>query len=298
MNILPDFLIVGASKSGTSSVYHYLRQHPEIFLSEKQKEGRYFSQMQNCFEGPGDNTVEKTIIKDLASYQKLFESYSDEKAVGDISPEYLYFYEKAIPLIQEKLGVNVKIIIILRNPVDRAFSAYTHFVRDKRETLSFEEALKKEVERDRLNWLWAWQYANSGFYFQQVKAYLDNFKNVRIIRYDDLLSDSAKIVAQICEFLEVSSDFDFDTSYKYNVSGEPKNQVLYKLETSRKLINFFKMFVPRSFVTRLKKRWTGEKQMIKSEMNPETRAELIRYFKDDILKVQELIRQDLSSWLK
>ncbi len=298
MNILPNFLIVGASKSGTSSVYHYLRQHPEIFLSEKQKEGRFFSQMQNCFEGPGDSGVEKTITKDLVSYQKLFESHSEEKAVGDISPEYLYFHKDAIPLIKETLGEKVKIIIILRNPVDRAFSAYTHFVRDKRETLLFEEALKKEEERDRLNWLWAWQYASSGFYFDQVKAYIDNFKNVQIIRYDDLLNDSAKTVTQICEFLEVSSDFEFDTSYKYNVSGEPKSQVLYKLETSRKLVSFFKMFVPRSFVTRLKKRWTGEKQMIKSEMNPETRAELINYFKDDILKVQDLIQQDLLSWMK
>jgi hypothetical protein len=298
MKILPNFIIAGASKSGTSSIYHYLKQHPDIFLSEIQKEGRYFSQMPGKFNGPGDQHIDASITRDLNAYQSLFESYNGEKAVGDISPEYLYFYENSIPLIKKTLGEEAKIILILRSPIERAFSGYTHFKRDKRETLSFEEALQKEDERKQNNWIWAWQYKNSGLYFKQVKAYLESFKNVHVFLFEDLKNDADKTLADMCRFIGVSDDFEFDTTYKYNVSGEPKNAVLYKLETSRGLINFTKKFVPEKLVTRLKKSLTGEKQMIKSEMSPETRQQLIEFFKSDVLKLQDLLKRDLSHWLK
>ena len=298
MNILPNFLIVGASKSGTSSLYHYLKQHPDIFLSEKQKEGRYFSQMKNCFRGPGDTVVETTVTKDEEAYKALFEGYGQEKAVGDISPEYLYFHEQAIPLIKTTLGNDVRIIIILRNPVDRAYSAYTHFKRDKRETLSFEEALEKEMEREAQNWLWTWKYKHSGFYTAQVKAYLDSFEHVKVFLYDDLISDQPQVLKNICAFIGVDDDFQFDTTYKYNVSGDPKNQLLYKLETSRGLINALKKVIPSGLVARVKKNWTGEKQMVKSEMSQETRSNLVDFFREDIFELQKLIDRDLTNWLE
>ena len=298
MNILPNFLIVGASKSGTSSLYHYLKQHPDIFLSEKQKEGRYFSQMKNCFKGPGDSVVESTIIKDEENYKALFDSYNHEKAIGDISPEYLYFYEQSIPSIKAALGGDVQIMIILRNPVDRAYSAYMHFKRDKRENLSFEEALEKEKEREEKNWLWTWKYKYSGFYAAQVKAYLDSFKHVRIFLYDDLVNNQAKVLQDICTFIGVDPGFQFNTSYKYNVSGDPKNQLLYKLETSRGLIKALKKVIPAGLVSRIKNNWTGEKQMVRSEMSQETRRDLIDFFREDILKLQKLINRDLTNWLQ
>lgn len=144
MNVLPNFLIVGASKSGTSSIYHYLKQHPDIFFSNKQKEGRYFSKMEGDFQDPGDSKIDATITKNLEQYQLLFDAYKNEKAIGDISPEYLYFYEKAIPQIKKDLGDIAKIIIILRSPVERAFSGFTHLKRDNRESLTFEEGLSLE----------------------------------------------------------------------------------------------------------------------------------------------------------
>lgn len=90
MKVLPNFLIVGASKSGTSSIYHYLRQHPEIFLSDIQKEGRFFSQMAGDFSGPGDKHIDSSIVRNLDDYASLFKGYNSQKAIGDISPEYLY----------------------------------------------------------------------------------------------------------------------------------------------------------------------------------------------------------------
>lgn len=297
MKVLPNFLIVGASKSGTSSIYHYLRQHSEIFLSNIQKEGRFFSQMTGNFDGPGDKHIDSSITRTLDDYIALFYGFAGEKAVGDISPEYLYYFEKSIPLIKQTLDKDVKIIIILRSPVDRAFSGFNHYKRDKREYLTFEEALEKEDERRLNNWIWAWQYKNSGLYYQQVKAYLDNFKNVKVLFFEDFNDSPIRILKEICEFIEVTPDFEFDTSYKYNVSGDPKNAVLYKLETSRGLVNFVKKLVPKKIVAKIKKSWSGEKQMVKTTMNPETRKQLIEFFRGDILKLQELLKKDLSRWL-
>jgi len=297
MKVLPNFLIVGASKSGTSSIYHYLSQHPDIFLSNIQKEGRYFSQMTGNFNGPGDKHIDNTIIRNVEDYISLFNGYANQKAIGDISPEYLYLYEKSIPLIKQVLTETVKIIIILRSPVDRAFSSFNHYKRDKREFLPFEEALEKEDERMANNWIWAWQYKNSGLYYQQVKAYLDNFKNVKVLLYEDFNDDPNKILREICEFIEVSPDFEFDTSYKYNVSGDPKSKVLYKLETSRGLVNFVKKFIPKKLIAKIKNNLTGEKQMVKSAMNPESRKQLIQFFREDILQLQQLLQKDLSRWL-
>lgn len=297
MNVLPNFLIVGASKSGTSSVYHYLKQHPEIFLSEVQKEGRFFSQMPGNFNGPGDAKIDAGITRSLAAYQQLFSAYSNEKAVGDISPDYLYFHEKAIPEIKSVLGDDVKIIIILRSPIERAFSAYMHFKRDERENHSFEEALELEDERLRNNWAWAWQYKNSGLYYQQVKAYLDNFEHVKVVVFDDFRNNQAKVLREICGFLGVNDNFEFDTSYKYNVSGDPKNPLLYKLESSGRFVRLAKKFIPKKLIALAKNKFTGEKQMTKQEMNPETRKKLVVFFKDDVKKLENLIQQDLSRWL-
>jgi hypothetical protein len=119
-----------------------------------------------------------------------------------------------------------------------------------------------------------------------------------VIVYDDLLKNEHEILKEICEFIGVNSDFDFDTSYKYNVSGDPKNAMLYKLETSRGFVNLIKKIIPKKLVAVMKKNLTGEKQMIKSDMNPDTRLELIKFFRDDILKLQNLIQRDLSHWLK
>lgn len=298
MELLPDFLIVGASKSGTSSLYNYLKQHPDIFLSEVQKEGRFFSRMEGNYNGPGDQRIDASLTRSLDDYKALFKGVTHEKVIGDISPDYLYHYEKAIPLIKVVLGPEVAIIIILRSPVDRAFSAYTHFKRDGRENLSFEEALNKEKERKRDNWLWAWQYRNSGLYHDQVKAYTDHFKHVKIILFDDFRDDPQGVLREICAFTGVNPAFHFETTYKYNVSGTPKRAWLYKLESSRRLVSFVKRFLPKKLIRRIKNNWTGEKQMVRSEMDPEIRRQLTAFFKEDILRLEKLINKDLSRWLQ
>ncbi len=299
---LPNFLIVGAAKSGTTSLYAYLIEHPDVYIPTV-KECRFFSQMPANFKGPGDERLNKSIVKNLSEYKSLFSYLNNQRAVGDVSPDYLYFYDKSISKIKQILGTNVKIIIILRDPIARAFSQYSHFFRDKRETLSFEEALKNEDERRKSNWEWAWFYKDVGFYYKQVRAYLGNFSQVKIYLFDDLKNDAMSVIQGIYNFLDVDDSFvPENLRQRFNISGEPKNMWLHEflnkpnsLKTALK--PFIKVIVPKSKRQELKYLIT-KRNLNRSEIQPETREYLKGVYREDITKLQDLLNRDLSHWLK
>ena len=129
MKIKPNFIIVGVARCGTTSLFHYLEQHPEIGMA-KVKEPKYFSSLDLTLpqNGIGDSTVFSKLIKDEASYDNLFEGLEGYKAVGEASSDYFYYHKTVIPRIKKKLG-DIKIIVCLRDPVERAFSAYNNLIR-------------------------------------------------------------------------------------------------------------------------------------------------------------------------
>jgi len=173
----PNFLIVGSARAGTTSLYNYLSQHPEVYFGAK--EPKFFSSQVIKFplNGPGDEEMEKKIyIKDFQNYKKLFSKVLSEKAIGEASADTLYYHKQTIPLIKKYLG-NPKIIIMLRNPIDRAFSAHSTLALAKRETLTFSQALEQENKRIKDNWEFIWHYKKTGLYFKQVKDFLENFSS-------------------------------------------------------------------------------------------------------------------------
>ena len=129
---LPNFLIIGAAKSGTTALYRYLYDHPEIYMSER-KELHYFSYPETSKLTKGPHTYKRLSVSTLAEYMTFFDGARDEIAIGEASPSYLYLPGTAERIYQ--LLPNVKIIAILRNPVERAFSAYMHARRDKWEPI-------------------------------------------------------------------------------------------------------------------------------------------------------------------
>ncbi len=298
---LPNFIIVGAAKSGTTSLYQYLKQHPDVYLPVI-KECKFFSDMKTNYKGPGDEVdLNNQIIKEFTAYRSLFSGVDNEIAVGDVSPDYLYYYVQSIRNINRVLGKNVKIIIILRNPVERAYSKYLHNVRECFETLSFEDALNEENERKRKNWGWGWYYVSTGFYSQQVKAYIDNFNQVKVFLYEDLENNPLDLMKNICEFLETDSSFKLDMSVKFNVSGVPKNKLLNNILVKPNIFKTVTKFLSKSFLANERmgkiKEFLRSQNLEKPEIKSETRKYLYSIYREDILKLQNMINRDLSHWL-
>jgi hypothetical protein len=302
---LPNFLVVGAHKSGTTSLYNYLKQHKEIYLSDR-KEGLFFSDIKP-FEGIGSEQYNKTLLKDFNEYKKLFENVNNEKAIGDVSPDYLYFYENSIKNIKKYLGDNVKIIIILRNPIERAYSNYTFYVKLNLENLSFWEALQKEEERKKANMRWAFRYKEIGLYYNQVKSYKESFREVMIIDFDEFKNNRKQVVKNICRFLEVDDDINYiNFNEIYNKSGIPKNKLLHKFLTTDNLVKnslikiskpIFSLFIDeknrKEFVELL-----INNNLEKKEMSKKEKEYFINYYKEDILKLNEIVEFDTTKWLK
>src|SRR5690606_4368815 len=156
--------------------------------------------------GPKDYRVEKWCVKNFDQYKALFENASGFKAVGESSADTLYFYKHTIPLVKQYLG-DPKIILILRDPVKRAFSAYQHLVRDGRESLSVEEALLGEPERIKANYELIYHYWSVSHYYDPVKAFKDSFTDVKVILNEELAKNTHATLQEIFEFLDVSNDY-------------------------------------------------------------------------------------------
>lgn len=291
----PDFIIVGAAKSGTTSLFHYLNRHPDIFIPAV-KECRFFSQLPKNFKGLGAEFFPNSGITDEKTYFALFAEAGD-KVCGDISNDYLYYYNDSVENIKKYLGDDVRIIIILRNPIDRAYSNYLHHVRDGWEDLSFEEAIAEEQNRIAQNWAWGYHYVKAGFYSEPVRTYLENFSHVEILLYEDL-KDPDTLLKKIYRFIGVGCrELNGEGERQYNVSGYPKNRLLHRLLTdgrTKRLAKFLlPVFLKRRIVAGIKNR-----NLKKIPMNAATRAMLLKTYEADIKRLSALIGRDLSQWLR
>lgn len=298
---LPNFLIVGAAKCGTSSLHNYLNQHSDIFLPSYTKNGKKVKEPRFLI---------KNLVKDrlhdgvwsIEEYQDLFVNTQRYFAVGESTVLYLYFYEEAIKNIKKYLGEEVKIIIMLRNPIDRAFSAY-NFLKRKgvKEQLSFDEALKQEPKRMKEdNQTPMILYKSMGMYYDMVNSYLKNFKHVHIIYYDDFKNNTNQVVDQVLSFLGASNNHNIDTTKQYNVGG--KNWRYNWLRNLFLKDNFIKKIskylVPNFIRKRMAKILISFFIKEATEMKKETRKELIDFFKQDVIKLSNLVGKNLDHWIE
>lgn len=298
--MLPNFLVVGAAKSGTTSLYNYLGQHPEVYMSPV-KEPHFFAFMNQRpqFTGPHDKYFNELVITDRMAYERLFDGVTNERAVGECSASYLYGEDTADNIKQ--LIPACRIIVILRNPIDRTYSQYKQTVMIGQETIEFEEALAKQADRRKLGWKWYYQYEGMSLYFEQVKRYIDTFghEQVLVCLFEDFKTDSLKILRDIYQFLNIKQDF-VPTMEVFNRSGMPKIRTLHHLLRRegwhRRLAHALLPLSARNWL-----RGTVEKYNYRyessPEIKPETRKMLEDIFRPDILKLQALIGRDLPQWL-
>jgi hypothetical protein len=296
---MPNFLILGAAKSGTTALYHYLGQHPEIFFPA-QKEPGFFAYEGECidFRGPDDVQYRSTVTEETA-YRELFRDVSTQTAIGEASA--IYLYSPSAPLRIRHHVPDAKLIAILRDPIERAYSSYMHLVRDAREPLGdFAEALRDEERRIGENWGPLWHYKRRGLYSAQVKRYLDLFdrRQLAVYLYDDFQSDAGAVLKDIFRFLGVDETFVPNTSLRYNVSGIPRSRAIHALIMKPNVVtSLVGPLVPERLRWRIKlpvANWN----LAKPPISAEARRLLAPEFKEDILRLQKLIGRDLTAWLR
>jgi hypothetical protein len=295
---LPNFIIVGAAKSGTTSLHYYLKQHPDIYLPAK-KELHYFAweHMLRFSCGPGDRDILAHVCQTREEYESAYSDIHGESAVGEVSPSYLYFAEVSNQ-IKEELS-DTKIIIVLRNPIEKAFSQYMHLVRDNREVLQFYDALMAEKERISQGWAAIWRYAESSLYCYRLQKYLDVFgdRHVRIFLYDDLARSPERLMRELLEFIEVDPQHPIDLSKAQNRSGKPRSRFMANLLARPNPLRSLAKRVLSDEITyslklRLQDLNTGKKGTIDSR----SRAYLTDFCGADVQAVQQIVGRPLN-WL-
>jgi Sulfotransferase domain len=290
---MPNFLIIGAMKSGTTALYYYLEQHPEIYMSPV-KEPNFFSSQEQ------ENAADA--VTHIGTYQHLFRGASGKKAIGEASHSYLYEPSAAAEI--RRYVPEAKLIAILRNPIDRAYSHFLHMVRSGTEPLDdFAQALREEevgIHKERT----FQDYIGRGLYYDQLKRYFGTFprEQVRVYLYEDLSGAPISTVQDAFRFLKVDDSFVPDVSLRRNVSGDPKYKTLDGLlRRQSRIKHAAKIYLPARMRWRLSKAFDDLKTRNLVEPPPvqaEVRRQLITVYREDILKLQDLIHRDLSGWLE
>lgn len=201
--VWPNFYIVGAARSGTTSLYDALRKHPQVFLPEV-KEPHYFTYCPGLESIPSVSAHQYVCCGNREMYQKLYCHGAGFAAIGDVSPSYLW--DKCAPRKIREVALGAKIIAILRDPVDRAHSQYLlNHLNGVDQAPSFAIALQEDAARDKSSWMTARLYIEAGLYHAQVLRYLEAFgeDQVLILSFNDLTHRRGDLLSALCRFIGV-----------------------------------------------------------------------------------------------
>jgi len=289
----PNFFIVGASRSGTTSLANYLGQHSDIYMSPV-KEPSYFIK---------DYPV---TVQNYSEYLSLFKDAGNARAIGEASTGYL-FDPDAAQAIHERFQ-DAKIIIILRNPIDMAASLWRYLVLNGNETKSFEDAITpkereyrktEEFKKSCASWIWypAYQYVERALYFNQVESYIKIFgrDRVRIYIFENFARSPVKICQDIFTFLGVDNTF-IPVVKILNESGDLRFPTIKKL--TDRLYTVLQPLLPLGLILKLGKlrRAIITDKQKKALINPSTRKVMEALFRDDIVKLESLLGHEIREW--
>jgi len=294
--MLPNFIIIGANKGGTTSLHQYLSEHPEIFMSEI-KEPMFFSfgnitEAQKNENALSRNKGLQNVIYTLEDYENLFKDSAGFIAKGEASTAYLT--NSRVPEEIFKLIPDVKIIAILRDPISRAISNYKMYVDWGIEKLSFEKVVKDELNGKRKDKPGGMHYLELGLYANGIERYLKLFpeNQIKIYLFEDFVKDTEKVLEDIYLFLGVDPTFKANIDTVYNKSeGVKINSVFNKLGFVKKMLpQKIKGLLKKYYHTYLRKR---AKPLLHSEY---LITGIKEYYIDDIIKQERLLKRDLSHW--
>jgi hypothetical protein len=292
---MPNLFIIGAAKAGTTALYDYLAQHPQVFLS-RVKEPMFFSR-------------EEKYARGLDWYEaEYFNGAEDYPVRTEATPHYLYWSEKVAPRIKDVYGErSVKFIVSFRDPVSRAYSWYWNMVREGREDLDFDEALRVEEDRLKQNRYELYQrgsmvygYSAGSRYASLLQPYLELFslENFFFVFQDDLKSHVNETCKEIFEFLGIASTIQINNSNS-NPAAMPRSRLLHKTLRQRSLFKeFVKPFIPMRIRRPLKSK-TMQANLRETPyvpLDPQLAHQLRLSYRPEIEKLEKITSRELSSW--
>jgi hypothetical protein len=290
---LPNFIVIGAAKAGTTALYWYLAEHPAVFMSPV-KETNYFAYGVDASGGLlyGDADMHPFPVTTRSEYEQLFAEAGAATAVGEASPIYLEA-PQAAGRIRAAIP-DVRLICGLRQPVSRAYSDYLMYLRshDRRFDPARDLSPAADWARPDSHWM------RIGRYGEMLARYYAEFppERIHVFLFDDLTRGPLAVTQEIYRFLGVDAGFQPDLETPHNVGGLPANRLLEGVLTSGSLRAMVRPWLPRqavNWVRRLRTRNLRQAPALPAEL----RRSLTRHFHDDILRTSELIGRDLSQWL-
>jgi hypothetical protein len=305
---MPTFLIIGAAKAGTTSLYRYVSQHPDVFMSQL-KEPCFFAvepepRRPNLLarwlaSRTGRSPLELPAVADLESYRALFAGARSARAIGEASTAYLHV-EQAAERIRGMLP-DVKLVALLRDPADRAYSSYRMMrLYGLEPCVTFSDATAAALRTG------GWRrsvYLERGLYWRQLRRYYDRFapEQIRIYLHDDLRRDPQGVLCDLFRLIGVDDRFPVDFTVNYNTGGVPRSPgwhaALHRLALLKPLLQPLVPVPLRPTVVAALERLQAAGTEKPSPMPPALRYSLVEYYRADIARLEELLGRSLESWL-
>lgn len=285
---LPNFMIIGVAKAGTTSLFRYLDQHPQVYMCPIK--GTNFFGYEDArawrWTDEGEPPMLRNFpVRTIEAYEAAFAGATDEIAIGEASPQY-FRCPTAAQRIHEHIP-DVKLVASLRNPADRAFSGFLMRTRRGDPVKSAFEELTPEAS-----------HVKEGFYYRRLRRYFDTFprEQIKIFIFEEFKQDPARVVVDLFDFLGVDSNFVPDTSVRHNPGALPKNRLLNRLLLNPALIRTAKAVLPEGMQS-LAKRVQQQNMKPSPKLPADLRAKMLALYREDILKLEGLLDRDLSIWL-
>ena len=295
----PNFLIIGPPKCATTALYAVLRRHPQVYMSPVKEPFFFaFDGRPPDFYGSGTDHYRRFAITDWNAYLELFAAATGQIAVGEASPLYLTSYqpERTAENIRRRLP-DMRLVAVLRQPAERAYSHFTSWRQQGYEPLAdFRQALAEEGPRAATNWPPGCRYRQNGRYFSNLTPYYERFPRdqIRVYLYDDLNTQPQPVLADLCRFLGVDQRLIAPALEHRNVTTWTRSAVLQRILRRPPAL---KAILPRSWRRLLRARLKAWNQVKPPPLDRALRRELTESYRDEILRLQDLIERDLSHWL-
>ena len=308
----PNFFVVGVVKGGTTSLYNYLDMHPSIFLTPI-KESNHFSDADMNHEGFEDQykidsglNIDKYLkgtrelvhiahVRDRNQYLALYDQADDEIALGEVCNSYFFCKSSAVAIHDSY--PESRIIVMLRNPIERVFSQYLMNLREAKVLKrDFKSEIEADYNRTEKGWGVSHNYLELGLYAQQLEIYLNLFpkEQIKLCFFEEFMKNKQEQIDDIFRFLNVGP-YPIDNFAQHNSAKMPRSKALNYFLNRSGFIKLAKSLISRERRQKFKGLLYSDKNL--PELSVKDKAFLCDFYREDIARLEKMIDKDLSHWL-